>query len=222
MPWQAGLPRRFPVRQKSGGGLKPLHPRQLAVELLHLKSDVVARDHAFERVHAVALRAPLRHFIRGVAEMHAGLAVDPLLLQTPMVDPRLMPMPFKMPVRQVRPLLAPLRRAAPADSVQSFVAAKPSAPSVRRVTIKCAWWFLSSLSLSGAWIAISTAIALPHERLAREILHQPFALLRRQFMRQGNFDFARQAARLSASPPAPRCSKADCDPAPMRARLSAS
>ena len=35
-------------------------------------------------------------------------------------------------------------------------------------------------------------VALPHKRLADKILHQPFALLRRQFMRQGNFDFARQ------------------------------
>ena len=89
--------------------------------------------------------------------MHAGLAVDPLLLQTPMVDPRLMPMPFKMTVGEVRPLLAPRAQLLPRIQVAVFLAANPSAPSVRIVTIKCAWWFRSSLSLSGAWIAISTA-----------------------------------------------------------------
>ena len=123
--------------------------------------------------------------------MHARLAVDPLLFQTAMVDPRLMPVPLQMPVGEVRPLLPPFRKllriAFPILGRRETVRAKrPPRHHQMRVVVP-----LVALLVRRVNRDIDSK-ALPHERLARKILHQPFALLRRQFMRQGNFNLARQ------------------------------
>ena len=171
---------------------RPLQLRQLALDLPHLNANVVPRDHLLQRVHAVALRPALRHLIGGIAEMNPRLALDPLLLQTAMIDPRLVAVPFEMPVGEMRPLLAPLAQLLAPIHRRVFLG-REAVPVQRphrhhdvRVVVPVVARFVRRMN------GDIDRVALPHERLAREILHQPFALLRRQFMRQGNLDLARQ------------------------------
>ena len=98
---------------------------------------------------------------------------------------------FKMAVGDMRPLLPPFRKllriAFPIFGRRETVRAKrPPRHHDMRMVIPLVALFVRRVNRD------IDSKALPHERLARKILHQPFALLRRQFMRQGNFDFARQ------------------------------
>ena len=172
--------------------LRPFQLRQLALDLPHFNADVIAVDDLFQRVHAVALRPALRHLVRGITKMNPRLALDALLLQAAVIDPRLVPMPFQMTVGEMRPLLAPLAQLLAPIHRRVFLG-REAVPVQRphrhhdvRMVVPLVARFVRRVD------GDIDRVALPYERLTREILHQPLALLRRQLMRQGNLDLPRQ------------------------------